>query len=93
MNKKTIVARAEVLDGKEKDFMEAAEPLIAATRAEEGNISYNLYRHPVRSGSFLFYEEYKDQQAVDRHAASAHFRAFGKAIQGLLASELIVEVF
>ncbi|KAA3702273.1 antibiotic biosynthesis monooxygenase, partial [Bacteroides salyersiae] len=27
------------------------------------------------------------------HAASAHFQAFGKGIEGLLASELVIESF
>ena len=40
MEKKTIVARAEVLPGKEQEFISKAEPLIQGTRAEEGNISY-----------------------------------------------------
>ena len=44
MEKKTIVARVEVLPGKEQAFLQAADALIKGTRAEEGNISYNLYR-------------------------------------------------
>ena len=43
MEKKTIVARAEVLPGKEQEFISKAEPLIQGTRAEEGNISYSIY--------------------------------------------------
>lgn len=93
MEKKTIVARVEVLPGKEQEFISKAEPLIQGTRAEEGNISYNLYQNPANPVAFIFYEEYKDRQAMDVHAASAHFQAFGKAIEGLLASDLIIESF
>lgn len=78
MEKKTIVARAEVLPGKEQEFISKAEPLIQGTRAEEGNISYNLYQNPSNPTAFIFYEEYKDQNAISVHAASAHFQAFGK---------------
>ena len=46
MEKKTIVARVEVLPGKEQAFLQAADALIKGTRAEEGNISYNLYQNP-----------------------------------------------
>lgn len=93
MEKKTIVARAKVLAGKEDEFMKAAQSLIDGTRAEEGNLSYNLYQNPSDPTSFLFYEEYKDAHAIDVHAASAHFLAFGKAIQGMLQSDLIIESF
>lgn len=93
MEKKTIVARAIVVAGKEEEFIKAAQPLINGTRAEEGNLSYNLYQNPSNPASFLFYEEYKDNHAMDVHAASAHFQAFGKAIEGMLQEELIIEKF
>lgn len=93
MEKKTIVARAEVVAGKEQAFIEKAQVLVEATRAEAGNISYNLYQNPTNQAYFLFYEEYKDQAAIEAHASSAHFKAFGAAIEGLLASELIIETY
>ena len=74
MEKKTIVARAEVLPGKEQEFISKAEPLIQGTRAEEGNISYNLYQNPSNPTAFIFYEEYKDQNAISVHAALHIFR-------------------
>lgn len=93
MEKKTIVARAEVLPGKEKEFIAQAEIVIKATRTEEGNFSYSLYQSPFNPSSFIFYEEYKDQSAIRAHASSAHFKAFAEAIKTLLAEELIIETF
>lgn len=93
MEKKTIVARLEVLKGKEKEFISVAGSLIKGTRAEEGNISYTLYQSPENPVEFIFYEEYKDQKAMAIHAASAHFKAFEQAVGKLLAKELIIETF
>lgn len=47
MEKKTIVARVEVLPGKEQAFLQAADALIKGTRAEEGIlvITYIKTRH------------------------------------------------
>ena len=70
MEKKTIVARVEVLPGKEQAFLQAADALNQRYKAEEGNISYNLYQNPSQPVAFIFYEEYKDQRAMDIHAAS-----------------------
>lgn len=92
MEKKTIVARVEVLPGKEQAFLQAADALIKGTRAEEGNISYNLYQNPSQPVAFIFYEEYKDQRAMDIHA-DPPFPGFGKAIKEMLASDLIIETF
>lgn len=93
MEKKTIVARVRVLEGQEQAFMNAAEALVERTRAEVGNLSYNLYQNPFEPTSFIFYEEYMNEQAMSLHADSSHFRTFGKDIEGMLASELIIESF
>jgi len=93
MEKKTIVARAEVLSGKEAEFISQAKLVIENTRTEEGNISYSLYQSPFNPSSFIFYEEYIDQSAISAHATSAHFKAFADAIQSLLAEELMIETF
>lgn len=93
MEKKTIVARAEVLAGKEKDFIAHAAKCIEATRTEEGNFTYNLYQSPFNPTSFIFYEEYKDQAAIQTHATSAHFKVFADALKDILAEELIIETF
>lgn len=60
MEKKTIVARIEVIKGKENEFLSIAATLVGNTRKEEGNISYTLYQNPENPAQFIFYEEYKE---------------------------------
>lgn len=93
MEKKTIVARMTVQAGKEKEFITAAQPLINGTRAEEGNLSYNLYQSIENPASFIFYEEYQNEQAMESHAASSHFKAFGKVKEQIVCGELIIEKY
>lgn len=93
MEKKTIIARAKVLEGKADLFLKAAEDLIQGTRAESGNISYTLYRNTETATDFLFYEEYESPEAMTVHAASAHFNSFVQAIDGMLAEDMIIESF
>lgn len=89
--KTTVVARVFVKEGKEAAFLEITTPLIQATRAEEGNISYILYQSTTDPKEFIFYEEYKDDAALKTHASSAHFAAFADAIKDILAKDLIIE--
>ena len=70
-----------------------AEKLVNATRQEPGNVSYNLYQSPFDSTMFIFYEEYKDEDAFNAHANSEHFKAFAEAIPSMLAEELNIEQF
>lgn len=93
MEKKTIVARMEIHQGKEKEFLTHAVELIKATRAEEGNITYDLYQNSENPAMFLFYEEYKDQTAMEKHASSSYLKKFGEAVKELLAKEKIIERF
>ena len=60
---------------------------------EPGNVSYNLYQSPFDSTMFIFYEEYKDEDAFNAHANSEHFKAFADAIPNMLAEELNIEQF
>ena len=93
MEKRTIVARVEVLPGKEEAFKKVAEGVIEGTRKEAGNCSYNLYQNTSDPTMFLFYEEYKDDAAIDIHASSPYFKAFVAGIKDLLAKDMIIETF
>jgi quinol monooxygenase YgiN len=92
-SKVVVVARAMVKDGQETAFMDAANVLVEATRQEPGCLFYALYRSPSDPGSFLFYEEYKDEAAFAAHSGSEHFKVFAGAIGEMLAEELVIDQF
>jgi len=91
--KTVVVARIAVKEGKEKEFIEIATKLVTATRAEEGNLFYTLYQSTENPLVFIVYEEYKDDDAFEFHANSAHFAAFLEATNDLMAGELVVDTF
>lgn len=72
----TIVARNIVKEGKRAEFLEAIRPLIEASRAEPGNIAYDLYEDTADCCAFCFIERWKDEAAVAAHNESAHFRTW-----------------
>jgi len=89
--KTVIIARIAVKEGKENEFIEIASKLVAATRAEEGNLFYSLYQSTEDPLIFIVYEEYKDDAAFDTHAKSAHFAAFAEATKDITAGELMLD--
>jgi len=91
--KTVVVARVMVKAGQEKAFIEIASKLVAATRAEEGNLFYTLYQSTENPSEFIIYEEYKDDAAFEAHASSAHFAAFSEATNGIMAGELMIDQF
>lgn len=57
-------------------FLEKSKPLVAGSQAEEGNISYELFRHTENPNTFIVVEEWKDLAAIDYHNKTPHFTGF-----------------
>ncbi|MGF6148189.1 Putative monooxygenase ycnE [Kingella potus] len=56
--------------------------LVSASRSEAGNLRYDLHQDLQNENRFVFFENWRDQAAVDSHNASTHFQNFLKAIDG-----------
>jgi quinol monooxygenase YgiN len=68
-----VIAKFVARKGKEKQLRELLRGMLAPTRAESGCKTYDLYESDSK-GRFYFYEIWESQAALDRHAASPHFK-------------------
>jgi len=92
--KKTVIARLTIKKDAVDKFVQFAQQIVGETRKEAGCISYILYKNSFgQEAQFIFYEEYKDQAALDYHNKSEHLKQFFSNITPLLAGKPIVEVF
>ncbi len=92
--KKVVVARLDIKPEKVDQFLELAKKMVEETRKEEGCITYILYKSCFTpEDEFVFYEEYKDQKALDFHNGSAYLKEFLSATAPMLNSAPKVEVF
>lgn len=74
-------------DGEKRDeLIRVAQAVAAASREEEGCISYRFYEDTELVNEFVFVEEWADQQALERHFATEHIGAFMGAIPGTLVA-------
>ncbi|MEM1503049.1 putative quinol monooxygenase [Domibacillus sp. 8LH] len=81
-----IHARFQVNPAKEQAFLEEIRPLIEGSRAEDGNIAYDLMKDTEQAHAYTMVEVWKDADAVAFHNTSSHFTAFvGKASEFLTA--------
>jgi quinol monooxygenase YgiN len=69
-----LVVRMKVAAGNEERAAEIIPELAGASRAEPGCELYIPCRDPEDSGTYLFYEQYRDQSAFEEHGASEHFQ-------------------
>ncbi|AZB41344.1 antibiotic biosynthesis monooxygenase [Bacillus sp. FJAT-42376] len=84
MSQVTINAIMKAKSGKEEQLFAEMKKAIAPSRAEEGCISYDLHRSKEDPGVFVFYENWKDQAAVDSHMQAPHYKAYREAIAPLV---------
>ena len=71
----TAVTFIQGRDGKGADVKRELLSLSAPTRAETGNLRYDLYRSVDRPDRFMRLEIWKDEQALEDHKATPHLRA------------------
>ena len=66
----------EAEPGHEEELAEQLSSLVAPTRREPGCITYELHRDPENPARFMFYERFRNQEALDAHLATPHFKSF-----------------
>ncbi len=78
----TIPVKPEAVD----QVRAALVTLAAATRDEEGCVSYDLYESAAAPGTFVTIERWTDAAALDAHMGTPHvataFAAAGEALSG-----------
>lgn len=70
----TIVAKINLKPGMKQAFIEATRGLIAGSRSEAGNISYDLYEEAGGADVMCFIENWRDAAAIEAHNNSPHFK-------------------
>jgi quinol monooxygenase YgiN len=91
--KKTINARITVKPDAIDQFLSYANLIVLASNLEQGCLVYNLYQEVGIPSSFIFYEEYENQEAVDFHNSTNHFKTFIGQITEILEGSPVIEVF
>jgi quinol monooxygenase YgiN len=91
MDEIRVIARALAREGKEEQLRNALVGMLVPTRAEQGCRLYELYESDKR-GLFYFYEEWENQDALDRHTETAHYQQLTQKVRDLLEGAFEVNV-
>jgi quinol monooxygenase YgiN len=71
-----VIAQYRAQAGETDRVEEALRKMVAPTRAEPGNLDYQVFRDPSDQSLFVLFERYADQSAFDAHRATEHFGAY-----------------
>jgi len=81
----TLVARR----GKAEELGALLDGMVVPSRAEPGNVQYDVWRNDADTGSFVIEELYTDDAAVAAHHATAHFKNYLSKINGIAERTVI----
>jgi len=71
----TAVTFITGLEGKEDELKSELLALTEATRAEDGNLIYDLYQSPIQKNRFMRFEVWRNPEALEFHKTTPHLKA------------------
>jgi quinol monooxygenase YgiN len=83
-----VVSHVDIGGGGQVDVPAMLRTLADASRAEPGNLRFDVTQHTMRANHFTVVEVWADQQALDRHAAAAHTKQYRDEVQPVSGSPL-----
>lgn len=69
------------------------QQLAEASRAEQGNLRFDVLQHVMRANHFTVVESWTNQAALDAHAAAVHTRQYREMLQPMSGSPLDERVY
>jgi quinol monooxygenase YgiN len=88
-----IAGKFRVKSERREDVIALARSLFEASRAEPGNISYNFYEDKANKDCFLFFEEWKSQEAIDSHFQTPYFKGFMEKCPQMIAGDPEIKIY
>lgn len=75
-----VIGRVQTDVDRRSDLIRIGQAVAAASRGEDGCISYRLYEDTEAANHFVFVEEWETNEALQRHFATPHVAEFMRAI-------------
>ncbi len=88
-----VFAKVAVKEGKKDELLALAKPLMAATRQEEGNVSYTLFDDRYDPASLMFVEEWESMEALKKHTTTAHIAEWRQKQKEFLAGPTQIKLY
>lgn len=89
----TVVAIIKALEGKEKEMEAAFIDMVDKVKAEKDTITYVLHRSAIDETTFMFYEQYPNEEAFDLHSSSPLMAEMFEKIGPLLDGEPSIDMY
>jgi quinol monooxygenase YgiN len=88
-----VIAKLKAKDGREAKVEKALRDMVGKVEKEEGTLIYTLHRARKDPGRFLFYEKYKDIQALKAHNSTPYLKELFDTLEPLLTGAPEIEMY
>jgi quinol monooxygenase YgiN len=78
---------------KRDELIQLAIGMFEPSRSESGCITYNFYEDAANPNHFLFFEEWKTQEDIDKHFQTEHFKKFMEKFPDLIIGEAKIRIY
>ena len=85
-----IIGTLTVDESQTEAFTALVRPLVEATLAEDGCVSYSFAEDVLRPGTFRIAEEWRDAESLAAHGRTDHYRTFGRSLRELTVTGMSV---
>lgn len=85
-----IMAILTARDGKSEELMALLATMVAPSRAEPGNLRWDIWRDVGDANRFVLDELYADAAAIDHHRATPHFQHYLSRVNDLATRIAVV---
>lgn len=85
-----LVARLKVKEDSIEAAKAAALAIVADSRAEPGNINYDVHQSLEDATLFIWHETWRNQAAIDEHFATPFFQTFFATVHPLAAEPPVI---
>jgi quinol monooxygenase YgiN len=91
--KMIVVAKLKAQSGKEAEMENVLKEMVGKVKGEEGTLAYTLHRSKKDPSVFMFYEKYKDKEALDFHSSTPHFKEMSGILASIVDGPLEIDVY
>jgi quinol monooxygenase YgiN len=88
----TITAEFSVIKDNREKFLSIIKELIDKSQNEKGCEEYSLFNDKTNRESFILIEKWKNQNSIDLHNNSEHFKELVPRLQELNERDIVVKI-
>ena len=89
----TVFARMKAKDGIAENVRQELMSLVPQTRSEEGCINYDLHQSVDEKTLFMFYENWRSKEDLDKHLEMPYLKSFLEKADKILAEPVDVTLW